>query len=878
MGSNMEDPIMEEIRLRVFGYNVSRNVYNEEEFQRLHVRSPPAPPNVWDKMISKLWCNAERFKMFLYAIFPILAWVPRYRINETLLGDFLAGLNAGFTFIPQALTAALLAQTFPLYAVFATFFTTIVYVIFGTSGHVAMGAYSILNIMMSEVLSNLNAGKMLNMTNLNLTNVNSSYALFLMRRNVNYTVLQREVMALTASTTCLAGIIQLGLGCVGFGYITTYLSEIMMSAFLAAAAIFVLVSQTAFILGIPLAFNSGPLAIFYNMQDYFSNFPNTNATSVLIFVVCLFFLWLSRFLRFDCKYFSCHLPIEFFLVIIFAAVSNNLPAMSKLHRKGFLPMTYGFPTPIVPTLAEIELYIIDAIFLAIVSYCLLLSMAKMFALKHGYNIRNNQELIAVGVCNIVASFFRSFPMSCSMSRTIIQEKSGGSSQVAGLIAASIMLAMVLNLGVLLQSMPEAVLAAIVVNNILPLLDNLHLVPQLWSQDKYDFGIWVVTFIACIVCGLAIGLLIAILFSIVTICLRTQRMKIRLIGQIPETNIYRNFCEYPETLEVTGVKIYQCCSSIYFANMLSFKKQLIKKAGLDPDASEASRLRASLKRNVSRGNDAETKCALMDYCTLCIQSQIYHTFLLGERFRRSAGIPHASVASPTSYYQSPRPLGLEEEVFQVHQLDPAVCDGKIAPASARHSLRDMDATSVKTNPVCYTPSRQTSDMHIRTHSEERGSPKFHTIVLDFSMVHFIDSGAVKLLSEIWYTFKEFDITILIAACQSSVMKDLERNRFFDNEITKAVVFISVHDAVLFASGWDLCEEKNMAEGRDLPSEICDESQFPETVYLQTQCERNPLPPRCQVDSASDIAVSRSQNRPRGLETRSLPYNYRRPRDT
>ncbi|XP_069489538.1 testis anion transporter 1 isoform X2 [Ambystoma mexicanum] len=799
MGSNMEDPIMEEIRLRVFGYNVSRNVYNEEEFQRLHVRSPPAPPNVWDKMISKLWCNAERFKMFLYAIFPILAWVPRYRINETLLGDFLAGLNAGFTFIPQALTAALLAQTFPLYAVFATFFTTIVYVIFGTSGHVAMGAYSILNIMMSEVLSNLNAGKMLNMTNLNLTNVNSSYALFLMRRNVNYTVLQREVMALTASTTCLAGIIQLGLGCVGFGYITTYLSEIMMSAFLAAAAIFVLVSQTAFILGIPLAFNSGPLAIFYNMQDYFSNFPNTNATSVLIFVVCLFFLWLSRFLRFDCKYFSCHLPIEFFLVIIFAAVSNNLPAMSKLHRKGFLPMTYGFPTPIVPTLAEIELYIIDAIFLAIVSYCLLLSMAKMFALKHGYNIRNNQELIAVGVCNIVASFFRSFPMSCSMSRTIIQEKSGGSSQVAGLIAASIMLAMVLNLGVLLQSMPEAVLAAIVVNNILPLLDNLHLVPQLWSQDKYDFGIWVVTFIACIVCGLAIGLLIAILFSIVTICLRTQRMKIRLIGQIPETNIYRNFCEYPE-------------------------------------------------------------------------------FLLGERFRRSAGIPHASVASPTSYYQSPRPLGLEEEVFQVHQLDPAVCDGKIAPASARHSLRDMDATSVKTNPVCYTPSRQTSDMHIRTHSEERGSPKFHTIVLDFSMVHFIDSGAVKLLSEIWYTFKEFDITILIAACQSSVMKDLERNRFFDNEITKAVVFISVHDAVLFASGWDLCEEKNMAEGRDLPSEICDESQFPETVYLQTQCERNPLPPRCQVDSASDIAVSRSQNRPRGLETRSLPYNYRRPRDT
>ncbi|XP_069499209.1 testis anion transporter 1-like [Ambystoma mexicanum] len=394
MGSYMEDPVMEEIRLRVFSSNVSSNVYNEEE----------------------------------------------HNINEELLGGFLAGLNAGFTFIPQALTATLLAQTFPLYAVFATFFTTVVHAVLGISGQ---------------------------------------------QRNVNYTVLQREVMALTASTTSLAVIIQLGLGCVGFGYIITYLSEIMMSAFLAAAALFsMLVSQTAFILGNLLAFNSGPLAIFHNIHDY-------------------------------CRKFS----------------------QQKYHR---------------------------------------------------------------------------------ISRTIIQEKSGGSSQVSGLIAASVKLAMVLNLGELLQHMPEAVLAAIVVNSILPLLDNLHLMHQLWSHDKYDFGIWAVTFIVGIVCGLAIGLLI--LFSIVTICLSSQRMKIRLLD-----------------------------------------------------------------------------------------------------------------------------------------------------------------------------------------SEERGSPKFHTNVLDFSMVHVIDSGAVELLSEIWDVFKEFDITILIAACQSSVMKDLEINCFIDNEITKAVVCISVHDAVLFASRWGRCEE-------------------------------------------------------------------------
>ncbi|XP_069098519.1 prestin-like isoform X2 [Pleurodeles waltl] len=124
--------------------------------------------------------------------------------------------------------------------------------------------------------------------------------------------------------------------------------------------------------------------------------------------------------------------------------------------------------------------------------------------------------------------------------------------------------------------------------------------------------------------MAFGLAIALLFSILTICIRTHSTKIQLIGQIPETNIYRNFLEYPETLEVTGVKIFQCCSSIYFANMRAFLEHLVKMAGLDPEVSEARRLQTSVKRNEADRSESETKCALMDYCTLCIQSQIYHT--------------------------------------------------------------------------------------------------------------------------------------------------------------------------------------------------------------------------------------------------------------
>ncbi|KAJ1138957.1 hypothetical protein NDU88_005336 [Pleurodeles waltl] len=105
LDSNMDNPIMEEIRLRVFGYNVSRNVYSEEEFQRLHVRSPLPPSNIWEKLMSNCWCSKGRCKRFLSAVFPFVAWIPKYKVNEALLGDFLAGVNAGLTFVPQGKNA-----------------------------------------------------------------------------------------------------------------------------------------------------------------------------------------------------------------------------------------------------------------------------------------------------------------------------------------------------------------------------------------------------------------------------------------------------------------------------------------------------------------------------------------------------------------------------------------------------------------------------------------------------------------------------------------------------------------------------------------------------------------------------------------------------
>ncbi|XP_078496658.1 pendrin-like [Lissotriton helveticus] len=126
------------------------------------------------------WCSKKRCMSFLTAVFPFIGWIPKYKFSEALLGDVLAGVNAGLAFVPQGLTVALLAQTFPLYSVFSLFFASVVYLFLGTSGHVAIGSFSILNVMMSELLQNLNTGQMFNTTNLDLSSVNSRRLLLLL--------------------------------------------------------------------------------------------------------------------------------------------------------------------------------------------------------------------------------------------------------------------------------------------------------------------------------------------------------------------------------------------------------------------------------------------------------------------------------------------------------------------------------------------------------------------------------------------------------------------------------------------------------------------------------------------------------------------------
>uniref|UniRef100_A0A670I863 Solute carrier family 26 member 8 n=1 Tax=Podarcis muralis TaxID=64176 RepID=A0A670I863_PODMU len=423
-------------------------------------------------------------------VFPFLNWLCSYRVTEWILGDIHAGINVGMVQIFQGIVITGLPLPV-INSFYSAFCCSLAYVIFGTSRHMSIGEYC-------------------------------------------------SAWLFQSSRECT-----LLLCCIGLGFVTTYLSESLINAYLTAAALHVIISQFSFIFGIVIDFHSGPLAFFYNLVYYCMGLPKANSTSILLFLLSVLMLRVSKCIKITYKHSPVEFPMELLLIIVFTILSTHTHMYAESSMGVFSMAPQRFLHPTLPDFSNLKKILLHASSLAIVSYFLLIFVAKKYGNIHNYHIRHTQDLMAIGLCNVTSSFFKSFAVSCALSTTVIQEKTGGKTQLAALIGVSLMLAVVLKLGTYFQYLPNAVVAAIVLVNMFPFLEKFMDVPFLWRQDKYDFGIWIVTFLSVICLGLDIGLGISMGFAFFIISVRSHRMKMLTLGQIPNTNIYRSFSDYAE---------------------------------------------------------------------------------------------------------------------------------------------------------------------------------------------------------------------------------------------------------------------------------------------------------------------------------------------
>ena len=91
------------------------------------------------KRLSKNLKNRDYFKQLLLKRVPCISWIKSYQLKSYILPDIMAGFTVGIMNVPQGMAYSLLASLPAVNGLYISFFPLIVYALFGTSRHLAMG-------------------------------------------------------------------------------------------------------------------------------------------------------------------------------------------------------------------------------------------------------------------------------------------------------------------------------------------------------------------------------------------------------------------------------------------------------------------------------------------------------------------------------------------------------------------------------------------------------------------------------------------------------------------------------------------------------------------------------------------------------------------
>ncbi|XP_063020824.1 solute carrier family 26 member 6 [Melospiza melodia melodia] len=545
-------------------------VLNEAELEEVAHRKPPPRPSLRG-YLRKTRCSGSAAKSLLFRFLPFLRWLPRYPIKDWLLGDIVSGFSVGIMHLPQGLAYALLAGLPPVTGLYSSFYPVFLYFFFGTSRHNSVGPFAVISVMIGSLTESLMPSEDF------MISINGS--------NTTIDEERRDAarVELVATITVLTGIFQVALGLLQFGFVVTYLSDPLVRGYTTAASVHVLVSQLKNVFGISQGEASGPLSLFVTIIDLCKKLPGTNVGTLVTAIIAIVAILIVKELnhKFAAKL-PMPIPIELITIIVSTGISYGVNLKEKFGISVVGNIPSGLKPPVVPNMSYFGQVAGNAFAIAVVGYAICISLGKIFALKHGYKVDSNQELIALGLCNFLGGFFQCFAISCSMSRSLVQESTGGNSQVAGVIASLVILVTILKIGELFRDLPKAILAAIIIANLKGMFKQFKDLCTLWKSNKVDLLVWVVTFIATLLLNLDIGLAASVAFGLLTVIFRTQLPHYSILGRISDTDVYRDVVEYEMAQEVPGVKIFRSSSTIYFANVELYAEALKKKSGIDVD--------------------------------------------------------------------------------------------------------------------------------------------------------------------------------------------------------------------------------------------------------------------------------------------------------
>jgi high affinity sulfate transporter 1 len=467
-------------------------------------------------------------------LLPPLIWLSGYRA-AWLPNDFIAGVTLAAYAIPVSLAYATLAGLPPQVGVYGYLLGGLGYALLGSSRQLAIGPTSAISLMIAGTVGAMAGGDA-----------------------VRYAQIA-SLAGFTIAALCLiAWLLRLST-------LVTLISDSILVGFKAGAGLTIALTQLPSLLGVP----GGGHNFIERVYLIAGQLGQTNLLVLAVGIGAVALLLAGdRLLP--------GRPVALGVVIIAILLASvlGLPAMG-VAVTGIIPS--GLPELSAPSLRirDVEGVVPLAIGCLLLAYIEGVSAARAFAGKHGYALDPRQELLGLGVANLGAALGQGYPVAGGLSQSAVNDKAGARTPLALVFASLTLAACLLFLTGLLENLPKAVLAAVVLTAVRGLMDFPTLL-DMWRVSRQDFLAAAIAFVGVLLLGILQGILLAALASILMLLARTSQPHVAFLGRIPGSNIYSDRLRHPENEELGGIIAFRPESSLIYANAEHVLQSVLEK--------------------------------------------------------------------------------------------------------------------------------------------------------------------------------------------------------------------------------------------------------------------------------------------------------------
>lgn len=384
-----------------------------------------------------------------------------------------------------------------------------------------------------------------------------------------------------AIATFMAGVILVLMGVFHLGTVIKFIPYPIVVGFTAGIALTIFSTQINDFFGLGLRNIPGEFIPKWGL--YLRSFGNICLPALLTGLVSLFIIILMPKI-------SKKLPGALIAIILVTAATWFLSGRFDWFEVETIGDRFGTMATDIPTphgfelnMATINMLLPSAFTIAVLGAIESLLSATVADGVTGSRTNSNTELIGQGIANIAVPFFGGIPVTGAIARTMTNISNGGRTPVAGIVHAFVLLLIFLFLMPLINYVPMACLAAVLMV-VAYNMSGWRTIVGIFKAPKSDISVLLVTFLLTVIFDLTIAIEIGLLLAVVLFLRRvTENTEIKVYSEQLDVAEGTDLSgDHHEVLDVAkGVSVYEIDGPFFFGVATKFDELMRSTLGSKP---------------------------------------------------------------------------------------------------------------------------------------------------------------------------------------------------------------------------------------------------------------------------------------------------------